>query len=436
LEILKDMKNPIYISTRINPDLLYKQFPWITPILKRENIIDATTSTLIKSNGERNNHDFLNSLKLQNLPDFVKSLFTKIESTASGTIVIDSWDAIANLGETVWNKSNTVLANYLLEMVRETDYNLILILETQDNSYLDYLVDGIICLKKQLINEGQRVRHIHLNKLRGIQIKHPFYLFSLHKGRFTSFEPTKIQQIVPRSKIKIYEDPPDLFASGIPDLDRLLDGGFYSGILILDEVHPYYGSVHSVFLCRMILQFLFKNRGVLAVPPPGREYANIANFIQQKVEQEVFERKFRHIIIGPEGDLQPYSLRIVPKSHNDFFHAIRNFTREVKDASPENPNLILLSIDYIAHNFDLTEVTRDLPRLVLSLKKEGDIIIFTSYMNNPLIDLIKLEVQNHFCITEISGKAVFFAKKPLTNIFAMNFATVEDLFHIDLIPIV
>ena len=52
----------------------------------------------------------------------------------SGTIVIDSWNAIISLAEASWNKSLDILTNYILELIREKNFNLILIEETEQET--------------------------------------------------------------------------------------------------------------------------------------------------------------------------------------------------------------------------------------------------------------------------------------------------------------
>ncbi len=61
-----------------------------------------------------------------------------------------------------------------------------MVTELQEDKALDYLVDGILRFEKKNIDE-RRVRLLHLDKLRGIKIRKPSYLFTLGNGRLRCF---------------------------------------------------------------------------------------------------------------------------------------------------------------------------------------------------------------------------------------------------------
>lgn len=434
LELLHNVQTPLYVSTRINSSLLYKQFPWIRTTLPETNIIDATSLEFGASPLEESN--FLQTFKLQNLPDFVKILYSKINSTKNSTIVIDSWDALAFLGESLWKESSLMLSNYLLELARKSNYNLILILETQDVTPLDYLVDGIACLEKKLIYDDRRIRYLYLNKLRGIQINHPAYLFTLHQGRFTCFEPTNLNNITPSVNINTLENPPGRFSTGIQALDKILGGGLAKNTIILSETHPNLGPIHAIMLTRLVCQFIKQERGVVGIPPPGREYVHFIEFVRKLVSPEVFNKCLRHVIVGEEPPSQSYSRQITPSSPNEFFNHILDISQEITQSTQTTPNLLLISTDYLPLKFDLNEIKRELPAIANRLKKTGNLFFFTAYMGNPLIDAIRVESQYHLVVDEISGCALFYLQNPKTNFFAINLQNLEKSYNINLIPIV
>ncbi|HUX98461.1 MAG TPA: gas vesicle protein GvpD P-loop domain-containing protein [Candidatus Deferrimicrobium sp.] len=437
LEILKIIKNPLYISTRIIPKFLYKQFPWIKEALAKENIIDATAFDFNSPISFNDEQSFLKSLRLQNLPDFMKILFSKMASMQKGTIVVDSWDAIVALGETRWASSNTILANYLIELVREKNFNLILILETDQEDNLDYLVDGIICLRKSLYENHLRVRNLIINKLRGVHIKQPSYLFTLNDGHFTTFAPTNLNQIVPPKQITLLEEKNSRFSSGIPDLDQLLGGGYRKGLVILHEVEPYLGLANVWFMMVPVIHFLRKERAVISVVPPGKNYTNEMQLLKGLVNNDKFFDQFFHYIeLGDEATSTPNIHRISPTSNIDFFNNIRKIGENIPYSPKNLPFLFVISTNHFPLFFDLKEIQRETSGIIGTLKRIGQIYIFTAYSGDEYVETLKNYVDYHLKISQIDGKVVLSIKNPLRNLFAINFENSESTSFVKLIPIV
>lgn len=438
LELLSKVQNPIYISTRITPQLLYKQFPWIKEFLPEDNILDATAFELSKTPiiDETN---FFKMLKLQNLPDFIKILSSKINTISSGegTIVIDSWDAIAILSEASWGKKNSMLANYVLELVRQKGLNLILIEETEKESYLDYLGDGIIHLQKSLFQDNRRVRNLLLHKLRGIEVTQPSYIFTLHKGRFTTFLPTSPANFIPPTKVLPTPDTLPRISSGISDLDRILNGGYLPGNIILQEQQPYLSPANRLFLVILTLQFLSKQRAVIGLPPPGRDYSFEIEFVNNLIGREAVKRCFRIIELKEMKTTDyPFTIQIQPTSWFDYFNQIIKASEDLKSFSPNQPYLFVIDINYPIFSSSKKELQLYTTRMINLLRKSGHIFYLTTDSRNPFLDHLKLEADSHFILSQIDGKFIFYGNKPRTNLFAMDFKTEEGVLSIDLIPIV
>ncbi|MEM3526111.1 MAG: ATPase domain-containing protein, partial [Candidatus Jordarchaeaceae archaeon] len=106
-----------------------------------------------------------------------------VENIENPFIVIDSIEAIQKVaGEEVFND--------LLDLCRELNSKLIFVSEYEEVRKYDYLVDGVILLKRYIEN-GRIIRVMQIEKLRGINCKNPQYLFTLHAGRFKHLDPFK-----------------------------------------------------------------------------------------------------------------------------------------------------------------------------------------------------------------------------------------------------
>lgn len=436
LEILKNVKNPIYISTRVKTQFLYEQFPGIPESLK-ENIIDATAFEIPPTQSFADDSSFLEFLKLHDLPDFLKTLFLKTDITNPGAIIIDSWDAIVALGVTRWGKSENLLSSYILDLVRQKNYNLILILETDQESYLDYLVDGIISLSKYYFESDKQVRELNLLKLRGVKINQPTYLFTLNNGRFTSFSPfMRTMGKIPEN-IPLIPDQNSKISSGIQNFDSILDGGITPGSIFLNEADPYLGYANAYFMIQTILQFLFHGRGVLAVHPPGRLYRNEVRSVKEIVHNDDFvDQFFRIIQIGEgESNLQDM-ISMNPATYQEFFDCVPDLADELDPSKERRPFFIILPIDYLPLKFNLAEVNPETARIIAKLKRTENIFYLTTMQGNPFIGALKNDVDAHFIITRFNGKPVFYGKNPRTNLFAIDYLNDEGFFDVKLVPIV
>jgi KaiC/GvpD/RAD55 family RecA-like ATPase len=435
LEILTSIENPLYISTRITPKLLYTQFPWIKESLPKENIIDATSFDF-KTPLSFTDEMFLKSMKLQQLPDFVKILFSKMDST-SGTVVIDSWDAIAILGATKWGKSHGLMANYIIDLVREKKYNLILIEETNKESYLDYLVDGVVNLSEEIFND-RLIRQLHPTKLRGVRINQLSYLFTLYNGRFRSFVPSpkiSFEHLKPPPLIK---DKNSKVSTGVADLDALLEGGYPKGSVILFEMDPTLSSDLALFSIGISFNFLLQNRGLVTLTAPGREIfyelAILQNFLG---DENIIPKNFRSIEFGKEKEgLPPYIVRTLPKSNIDLFYKIRDVVGELYTKIKEKQIMIVFSLEAVTFTFPLEDIKRDFLQIRSQIKKAKNILYIVGKIGDKIISEFQRVVDLHFILLRINHQLIFYGKNPQTNIYAVVFDTSEGCFHVKLIPII
>ena len=114
------------------------------------------------------------------------------------------------------------------DLVEGSNVEELFILENTLATTVEFLVDGVIRFEHG-VNDGRRVREMHMEKLRGTQIDQPSYLITLKEGRFTSFDPFKLGEV---SGTEPWEPIPDTethYSTGIETLDMLLSGGYSTG---------------------------------------------------------------------------------------------------------------------------------------------------------------------------------------------------------------
>jgi KaiC/GvpD/RAD55 family RecA-like ATPase len=223
LSMLK--RDGVYLSTRVDPDTLYMLFPWIKEKIAAENIVDATQS---ERPSKSTTLTGIKPLKYTDVPEFLKSVYTRTEKMETPIVIIDSWDAVVSHAGYYEPKEREKLEHNLCDFARRTNTNMIFVVEYTEQRPLDYLTDGVIVTESELF-EGRRLRKMQIQKLRGCSVKDPVVLFTLYNGTFKSFRPIKSIEIQ-NPAIPIQEQEPindtsaTTISTGINDLDLAIGG--------------------------------------------------------------------------------------------------------------------------------------------------------------------------------------------------------------------
>jgi len=225
LTLLSTLKgNGAYLSTRVDPETLYQQHPWIKDEIAADDIIDATQSE--RERATRTQTFAIKPLKYTNVPDFLKAVYIRTEKMTKPIVIIDSWDAVASYTGYYERREREKLEHNLCDFSRKTKTKIILLVEYTGQAALDYLVDGVILVESDLYSE-RRLRRMIMQKLRGCQISNPVCLFSLDNGMFKAF--TEFTGRALESENPPISDPlPDpgklMISTGLKDLDRVING--------------------------------------------------------------------------------------------------------------------------------------------------------------------------------------------------------------------
>ncbi|MFQ5712318.1 MAG: ATPase domain-containing protein [Candidatus Geothermarchaeales archaeon] len=293
LELLRrfsEEMNGIYLSTRVSPDRLLNQFPWLRDVVKSEHILETGKAGV--EGGFR-----VSDSTIREFPTVLEHFYELAIGIENPFIVVDSWYAIADELEPEQIRTTMKI---LETLVASKNANLVFVSETPGESGLDYTVDGVVTLSAETL-EDRRLRVIHLNKLRGVEIRHNAYLFTLKDGRFQHF-PSFTRKYPEQPET--YEPLPDSethFSTGIEGLDRVLGGGYPRGSIVQMEIG---GNVQTpefeAFLLATARNFTLQGRGVLFVPCCGLD----ADYVFKLMERfgvgekerlgliKIFERDF------------------------------------------------------------------------------------------------------------------------------------------------
>jgi len=277
-----DMKG-VYISTRIDPTALYKQFPGLEEQVPRKNVIDATQSEFSEAQSQ---------VLYEDLTSFLRSVYSVVAEEDVAILIIDSWDAVSfQIGKGDPNIEK--LETSMLDIARKTRTHLILISEYTGEKRLDYLVDGILRFEKVQI-DARIVRMVFMDKMRGIQVPHNNYPFTLEGGKFTHF-------VIPATElgsgghkvIKETELPEGYYSTGIADLDRIIGGYPKGGFVLLEIADDSISWSYRPILFHTISDFLLNDRGVIYMPEDGSYSSSVKKLLLNYVSKDVLDKNLR-----------------------------------------------------------------------------------------------------------------------------------------------
>ncbi len=238
LTLLKALQGRgVYLSTRVDPNTLYRIYPWIKEVISEDNVVDATQSERAMAAGR--GAPGIKPLRYTTVPEFLKAVYIRTENMVNPVVIIDSWDAVASYTGYYEERERGKLEHNICDFARRTKTKLIFIVEYTEQRPLDYLVDGVIVTENYTYDE-RCLRRMWIQKLRGCEIRSPSYLFTLLGGVFNSFPFED-----PKSKIEGIEkpivpppitDPSNTRSStGIKHLDEVIGGGYALGSLNVFE---------------------------------------------------------------------------------------------------------------------------------------------------------------------------------------------------------
>jgi KaiC/GvpD/RAD55 family RecA-like ATPase len=400
LEILQNFEpvDCIYFSTKTPPSVLYEYYPW----LKGKIVLGPEEMRFLETRQESPER-LLNRLRDQLL---------KMEHPF---LVVDTWDAMAMEMD---HKEQLRTAKAIMMTTYVTNGRTILVEETKETSFLDFLVDGVVSLSSTDVYgeaeagrvyedrlERRTAREMELKKLRGIRISNKKYTFTLEGGRFRSFPPFFEDLSVKPAKIK---DPnKERISSGIRDLD-MIAGGFKKGSFNLFEVEHSVDMRYLQIHAQIAWNAIMNNRSVIIIPSIGEIYPS-------KLSKEV-------VLHRPSTD--------------DFESEIKTL-KEIAEKKFDSGHLknglvILLGLDTFINRFGSNKTLTIVEAIINYAQESGTTIIATIKRGMEFLGYITHVADSHFVFKDLNNALVIYGMRPKTGLYAVDIIEKQ----VKLIPIV
>jgi KaiC/GvpD/RAD55 family RecA-like ATPase len=214
----------LLVTSRVTQHELHREFPWMasTPNTGIQ-IVDASaleppyrggfgaaTEATILTEGESSEREALSEFLM--LPAPVQEAWSRLPTNQPSAVVIDSWDALVEQYLGMRNRhgadslDRAEVERMLLRRMGRSPCHLILVLEREEQSQLDYLVNGVVVTRRELTDDRLE-RWLLIPKLRGIRVASSSYPYTVEGAKFQCIEPVRTPSELPRGTIDPDPDP-------------------------------------------------------------------------------------------------------------------------------------------------------------------------------------------------------------------------------------
>lgn len=332
-------------------------------------------------------------------------------------VVIDSWDSIGNEVDLL---ERYKVEKTLVAAAQSRGPKVCFVAEESRITPSDYIVDAVVDLKLDM-DSGSIRRVMEVTKLRGHNIEYPRQLFTLEGGRFAEMKPTEVLlpgQYRPKGYVPT-PNPTGMFASGIPDLDSLLGGGFRPATSFALEYSSGVSqlSLHPSFMV-ILANFLANGNPAMFVPTSGVSPSLILSSIRSMLRPDLVNSCFR---LGYYEDFDdPCTFKLDPDSGEKTFEKIRDVMVQLK-GKEHKPCLVLLGVAKMELMHGPDAAMKGVSTLLTKGKNEGDLVAFTSSHTTGCKEAIASMADARFLLETFGNTLTSHGLKPLLPIMAVGY---------------
>jgi len=412
----------VYISTRIEPSVLYKQFPGLESRVPPRNIVDATQSEFSESDQQ---------VLYEDDTSFLRSVYGLVVEKDVTILIIDSWDAVSFQISKDNQKSIEKLENSMLDIARKTKTRLLLISECSGEKKLDYLVDSIIRLEKDGVDD-RTVRKMYVDKLRGFRIQHRSYPFTLETGQFIHFEVSAIglgngkhKKLKRDKKNEIGVGP--YYSTGITDLDLIIGGYPKGSFVLLELADDSISQSYRPVLFHTISNFMLNDCGVIYMPEEGSYSSSVKRVLSNYLDAKVLDKYLRmptisetesedicFFKINSEGGAE--SLKTYLNKHMDVYKGLKR------------PALHVIGLSRL-DIYPEADIRGMLSEVVSWVRTTNDVLIGVLRQSAKLKNEIREMADVHLRFIPLSGTINVYGVKPHTLLYNISPLPIKGGYH-------
>jgi KaiC/GvpD/RAD55 family RecA-like ATPase len=377
LELLAASRRPgYYISTRVSLKKIKEYFPWVADLLKDEYVV--------KSSYNSNSNDVpVTDARLGTSKAVVEKVMDFILAHKDAVIILDSWDAIAketNMDERLKTEKSMVY------MADANNSMLIFISEEPEHNTLAYLVDSIITLE-MYYKDSFRIRHMKVDKMRGMQIDYSIIPYTLKGSRFIPLLSKDYSYPIKPIQFNAIKNSNGFISTGSKDMDTVLGGGIRKGSVVLIEKEHNVGKSYIAHILASLTLNALKNRlPVLTTPAPYVPLKSVLKYVKPFCNREELSL---YTVFTKDEDPNDYMIDNainVCKLTDDVSYNVNQTCSIYMKSVKEHKGTILTCDTSLANvNYDLNEVINGIRKV----KSSDGVLFMVSSRDSPLFNALQ-----------------------------------------------
>jgi len=378
------------------------------------------------------------------LPPPLQEAWARLTPDRPALIVIDSWDALIEQylspseGGTRAVPDRSEIERLLLRRMSRSSAHLVFVLEREQQTALDYLVNGVVVLQRDAVRERLQ-RWATLFKLRGVRIENPVYPFTLESAKFESILPAK-----PYGSLE--SRPPDPEPDVVPGHIWPGCGAFAENfgrlplgkttLIEMDDAVP--SRIADLLVAPVIAHALQKGGHVLVTPDPSDTPDDVFESLADSVPMHRFVTHAR-VVVPPGGrptdateawkTAMEMTGPLVGSSPHD--PASRDSVRFVREgATEESPGLMVVSIAGVlsasaaAGNPYVGESIQQIPLILMSAVRGASVhSIVIAREGSPLLGPLRVNATTRIGVEFHQGRVFVHGTAPWTPNFVLTEGT-------------
>ena len=440
----------VYVSGRVRREGVVDGFPWLgDPKSRGIELVDATqVEHPIRSSVQavRRARQVLvdtaeTTRELEEflwLPSPIQEAWGRVDPKQSSIVVIDSWNSLVERYLATPPGPRAVsevpdrdeIERLLLSRMARVTTHLVLVMEEEASSHLDYLVDGIGVTRRETF-EQRLERWLQLPKLRGIRVDNASYPFTLEGAQFTAVTPTPSQLRLGRLG---YDPEPDPVPGFLWPGSRAFAEAFgrlpLRRLTLLEYDDSLSDFIRLVLAIPILLSVLSQGGRALALLPPSVLPEDFHAVLAEEFRPSVLAQGFRMMSFSAPEPVSPElaglflapTPRGEPPGDPDLpFPRAQAFLQTAETTTV--PVLLEASVEAIrdyALRRGLEVGPGKFPGLVQSFLRGGNIYaVFAGHSGDPLLSALRPLAGLHVRVHDRAGRAILYGQRPHTPGFVL-----------------
>lgn len=358
-----------FLTNRVPGDDVLRSFPWLGGNgTHRIEVVDNSSTggsltgsarALMRQSIATLEEDAPDARELREflwLPEPLQETWSRLDPSRQSLVIIDSWDALVEsyIGSAGARGADALpdrqeIERLLLRRMARAHANLVFVLEREEQTQLDYLVNGVVVTNREVVQDRLE-RWLTILKLRGVRIENASYPFSLESARFECILPVRQPTELEGGR---YDPAPDRLPGQLwPGSNSFAEifGRLPLGRATLIETDrdvPL--RVPFIMISPMVAQVVDSGGHVLFVTDPGTLPEDVWAMFHGAVPKDRFEKQVRFLFpplqaSEPTSEMEHVVVRLkrTPPTSGDSERGLGDFLRS--GSTPDAPGLLVVSV--------------------------------------------------------------------------------------------